>query len=186
MKWRTIVVAAMIALIGWAAGLSGEPKEDESTILAIQWQRLVDKKGETCDRCGGTEKELRRAVTALKRSLRPLGMKVTLEKISLEQMGAEDIINSNRISIAGRTLEDWLGAKVGTSACGSCCAKLGETVECRTTTLDGNTYEVIPARLIVKAGLKAASEVMKAPEPAPCCPSGNSSRKQRGKCCSSL
>lgn len=152
-------------------------------VLMIEWQRLVDKDGKTCDRCGGTEKELRLAVSALKRSLRPLGMKVKLEKKAMGPQCANNIIESNRILIAGRQLEEWLGAKVGTSECGSCCSKLGETVECRTTALDGETYEVIPAQLIVKAGLMAASELMKTPSTGPCCSPDKSSARKDGKCC---
>lgn len=170
MKLGTIVLAAIMVLCGTVASLSSEPKEAGGTILAIQWQRLLDDKGKTCDRCGETEKELRKAIDMLKRSLRPLGMKVTFDKKSLGPEDAKDIIDSNRILIAGKTLEAWLDAKIGSSACGSCCAKLGETVECRTTTVDGETYEVIPAQLIVKAGLRAASEFMKVPAASSCCP----------------
>ena len=136
MKWYTTILVATTVLMGCAASLSSEQKEGNATILAIQWQRLVDEEGKTCDRCGATEKELRRAIDTLKRSLRPLGMKVTLERKSMGPECAKDIIDSNRILIAGQALEDWLGANVGTSACRSCCAKLGGTVECRTTTED--------------------------------------------------
>lgn len=180
---RANILAAIVVLCSCAVCLGGESRENGGMVLPIEWQRLMDRRGETCERCGGTEKELRKAFSMLKRSLRPLGFKVTLEKTSLGPECAKDIIDSNRITIAGRTLEHWLDAKVGSSACGSCCAKLGEMVECRTTTVDGETYEVIPAELIVKAGLKAASEAMGTPAKSSCCPTSKTPCTQSGTCC---
>lgn len=140
-------------------------------ILGLRWQRLVDEIGETCDRCGGTQGQLAEAVESLRSALAPLGIQVALEETTLSrQECADDVLESNRIWIAGRPLEDWLGAEVGASECGSCCAKLGENVSCRTTTLEGREYEVIPAELIIKAGLEAAAHIMQAPEGGPCCP----------------
>lgn len=184
LKWCTFVIIAVVVLTSFGTSLCAGERENTATLLVIEWQRFVDEDGKTCDRCGGTEKELRRSVETLKRSLRPLGIRTTLVKRSLGPECAKNIVESNRILIAGRPLEDWLGAKVGTSVCGSCCAKLGETMECRTTSLDGKTYEVIPAQLIVKAGLKAASEIIAAPSPPPCCPPSKSSTRKNGKCCS--
>ncbi len=151
--------------------------------LEIIWQRLMDAEGQTCDRCGGTEKELQQGIASLKKALDPLGIEVTLEKRSLGLECADNIIESNRILISGRPLEEWLGATVGTSACGSCCEKLGETVECRTTTVDGRTYEIIPAQLLVKAGLKAAAELLIVPSSGECCPKDQDSAAKDGKCC---
>ncbi len=183
MKWSTFIVIAVVVLGSYGTSLCGEQKGNAATVLLIEWQRLVDIDGKTCDRCGGTEKELRRGVATLKRSLRPLGIKVTLEKKSMGPECAKNIIESNQILIAGRPLEEWLEAKVGTSACGSCCAKLGETVECRTISVDGKTYEVIPAQLIVKAGIKAAAEIIAAPSTEGCCSSGKALTGKDAKCC---
>jgi hypothetical protein len=152
--------------------------------LAIRWQRLVDHEGKTCDRCGGTQGELLKAFDQLKRALCPLGIRVTLEEkeLSLREC-SEDIMESNRIWIADRPLEDWLGATVGSTVCGSCCDRLGEKVECRTTSVEGNTYEVVPAQLIVKAGLQAASRIVSVPSAGPCCPATDSSNGPNDKCC---
>jgi hypothetical protein len=183
MKWHTLLAVAIAISLCCGPSLGSEKKGSDTPVLAIEWQRLVDQEGETCDRCGGTEKELREGVETLRRSLKPLGIKVTLEKKSMGPESAKNIIDSNRIMMAGRPLEEWLGAKVGTSECGSCCAKIGEKVECRTTTLNGETYEVIPAQLIVKAGLKAASEIMTPPSTESCCPSAKPATGKDAKCC---
>ena len=98
-------------------------------ILKVHWQRLVDADGETCDRCGGTQEELRQAVETLKTSLRPLGIQVAFETTELSpEECAKDIMESNRIWMADHPLEEWLGGEVGASLCGSCCSQLGETV----------------------------------------------------------
>ena len=125
--------------------------------LRIAWQRLVDAKGRTCDRCDATYEEMRRAFDKLKEALRPLGIEPTLEireidKKTFEAKPAE----SNRIWIAGRPMEEWLGARVGSSPCCSVC---GES-QCRTVQVGSTTYEAIPQELLIKAALVAASQLL--------------------------
>ena len=146
-------------------------KEENMKILSIRWQRLVDEKGQTCERCGSTEMELQKAFQGLEKSLVPLGIKVTLDNKALDpKICAEDISQSNRIWIGERTLEEWLGAKVGKSLCGFCCPEFGDSVECRTIIFEGKTFETVPANLIIKAGLLAASHMLSAVQDKPCCP----------------
>jgi len=131
-------------------------------VLKMEWQRLVDEKGQTCQRCGATEKEVQKAFQSLKQSLASLGIEVTLEKKALDPSTcAKDVIQSNRILIGGKTLEEWLGAQVGKSPCGFCCAELGDEVECRTVEIGEQVYETIPADLIIQAGLLAVAELTK-------------------------
>lgn len=55
---------------------TSERNEKESTsTLKIKWKRLISE-GETCPRCGSTEQELRKAVSTLKKSFAPLGIRV--------------------------------------------------------------------------------------------------------------
>ena len=84
---------------------------------------------------------------------------------------AKDTSQSNRVFVDGRSLADWLGGTVGMSPCESCCPELGPKVECRTLSVDGRTYEAIPATLIVRAGLRAAeASLARQPVTRPCCP----------------
>jgi hypothetical protein len=53
-------------------------------------------------------------------------------------------------------MEDWLSGSVGSSRCCSVC---GDS-DCRTLEIRGTTFETIPERLIVKAGLLAAAELL--------------------------
>lgn len=149
--------------------------------LNIRWQRLVDDDGQTCDRCGLTEAAVDEAVEKLKRSLKELSIDVVLEKeVIIPSAFLKDPLESNRIWIAGVPLETWLSATTGQSKCGSAC---GDS-DCRTITVDGRTYESIPADLIVKAGLLAGVQLIHGQPGAPCCSPSNSPRKNRG-CCSS-
>jgi len=134
--------------------------------LRIKWQRLVDEQGQTCDRCGATEGAVEDAVRKLKSSLLPLEIDVLLEKETLSQAAfSRDPLESNRIWISEKSIEEWLSAASGKS---QCCSVCGDT-DCRTLTVDGKTYEAIPAELIIKAGLLAASQLLEASEPGTCC-----------------
>jgi hypothetical protein len=125
-------------------------------VLTIRWQRLVSG-GRTCDRCGSTELELERAIKVLTDALRPLGIEPRLQVDEISQTAfALDPAESNRIWVAGKPLEDWITADVGSS---QCCSVCGES-ECRTVEVGGDSYEVIPERLIVKAALQAASAML--------------------------
>jgi len=120
--------------------------------LSIVWQRLVSSGG-TCPRCAGTGDEVERAYRQLRKQLIPLGIKPVLEIREIDQAAFKaNPSESNRIWIAGRPMEEWVNASVGSSPCCSVC---GDS-ECRTVDVGGTSYEVVPEELMVKAGLIAA------------------------------
>lgn len=124
--------------------------------LKIRWQRLLFE-GETCPRCRSTEKELEKALFTLRRSLGPLEIEVILEKEEIPPSKfKKDPLQSNRIWVNDRLLEDWIVGKVGQSLCCDVCGPS----ECRTVEVEGRVYETIPANLIIKAGLLAASQLI--------------------------
>ena len=168
----TFAVVLGIVLPGCASPLAG-PRDT----LTLKWQRLVDETGKTCRRCSDTQHEVRVAADILERSLRPLNMRLLVEELPMSpEAVAEDTSQSNRIFVEGRPLADWLGGTIGMSPCESCCPELGQNVRCRTLTVDGNTYEAIPATLIVRAGLRAADAALaKRPAARPCCLTARSS-----------
>ncbi|MBI4938700.1 MAG: DUF2703 domain-containing protein [Nitrosomonadales bacterium] len=125
--------------------------------LPILWKRLVSPEGKTCDRCSATHQEMQRAIEKLKQSLRPLGIEPSLEIREIDEESFKaDPSESNRIWIAGRPMEEWLGASVGRSRCCSVCG----TSECRTVEVEGATFETIPEKLFLKAALVAASQLL--------------------------
>lgn len=135
--------------------------------LPIRWQRLV-KDGVTCTRCGNTEVEVRRATETLRQVLAPLGIEPNLEVVSVDETAfAASPLESNRIWIADRPMEDWLSGSVGSSRCCSVC---GDS-DCRTLEIRGTTFETIPETLVVKAGLLAAAGLLDQSAP-PVVPAG--------------
>ncbi|MBW2467171.1 MAG: DUF2703 domain-containing protein [Deltaproteobacteria bacterium] len=126
--------------------------------LSILWQRLVNESGQTCERCTVTGSTVENAYKKLKKSLVELGIEVELKKEILDfSIFIKDPLQSNRIWIAERPLEEWIGATVGKS---QCCNVCGDS-ECRTISINQDTFENIPENLIIKAGLLAAAEIFK-------------------------
>lgn len=125
--------------------------------LPILWQRLVSPEGETCDRCSATYQQMERAIAKLRQSLRPLGIEPSLEIREIDQRSFKaNPSESNRIWIAGKPMEEWLGASVGSSPCCSVCG----TSECRTLEVEGTTFETIPESLFLRAAVVASSQLL--------------------------
>lgn len=134
-------------------------------MLKIKWQRLLSN-GQTCPRCGSTEEEIEKAVSVLRQSLALLGIEVILEKgeLSVEEF-EKNPLESNKIWINDRLVEEWIGGVVGQSPCCDICV----SSECRTVTVEGEIYETIPAELIVRAGLLATSKLISTETNEICC-----------------
>jgi len=125
--------------------------------LLIRWQRLVNREGSTCPRCSGTGDEVRRAVAALRPLLWPLEIEPVLEEKAIDETDFQrDPQRSNQILIAGQPIERWLSGQTGQSRC---CDECGDN-ECRTLELEGQSYDVIPEALILRASLVAAAELI--------------------------
>ncbi len=130
--------------------------------LDIEWQRLLDEQKVTCPRCGSTEQEVEKAVKELNQMLAPSDIAVNLVKKAIDpETFKKDVLQSNKILVAGRTLEEWLGATTGQS---KCCEVCGES-ECRTVEYAGDSHEAIPADMIVRAGITAAASLFKIQPP---------------------
>ena len=132
--------------------------KDRMKTLTIRWQRLTNETGQTCDRCRDTGGTIETAFKKLQKALAGLGIKTELESTAIDlKEFRKDPLQSNRIWISGRPLEEWIGANVGQSRCCSVC---GDT-ECRTISINKNTFETIPEELIIRACLLAAAELFK-------------------------
>ena len=105
-----------------------------------------------------------RAVAKLKAALRPLGIEPALEEQVISQASFQaDPSESNRVWISGRPMEEWLGARVGSTPCCSVC---GDS-ECRTVEVGGTTFEALPEQLIIRAALVAASTLIDVTDDSP-------------------
>ena len=121
--------------------------------LPIVWQRLVSAGG-TCPRCDATHQHLQSAVAKLRGALEPLNVEPILEVREIgESSFRKDSAQSNRIWIAGKPIEEWIGAGVGSSRCCSVCGD----APCRTMEVEGAVFEDIPEAVIMKAALIAAA-----------------------------
>jgi len=125
--------------------------------ITIRWQRLVDENDQTCPRCRETGETVKKAFVKLKKALFELGIEVELKEKKLDfLLFNQDPLQSNRIWIGDRLLEDWIGGTAGKS---KCCDTCGDS-ECRIISIGEITYEAIPENIIIKASLLAASELL--------------------------
>jgi len=153
-----ISCASAILLGGCATQMPHHAEGFPMQPLTIRWQRLVDASDETCPRCATTEQEVHRAFAHLQRSLAPVGIEVRLDTERIDEATFRKApLESNRIWIGDRSLEEWLAARTASNPCCDACAG----AECRTVSVDGQTYEAIPATLIVRAGFLAAGELLR-------------------------
>jgi hypothetical protein len=105
--------------------------------------------------------------------LHPLGIEPILEIRAIDERSFRvNPSESNRVWIAGKPMEEWLGASVGSSRCCSVC---GES-DCRTVEVAGTTFEAIPEKLFLKAALIASAQLLNPTAEGP-------SRQDEHQCC---
>ncbi|MDO4640668.1 MAG: DUF2703 domain-containing protein [Neisseria sp.] len=121
--------------------------------LNIRWQRVLDDKKQTCNRCSDTEAEMKQAVETLRPVLLKQGIVLELEMAAMTEAEFQrSPTESNRIWIQGKPLETWLDATAGSNPCEGVCA--GN--ECRTLDIDGGRFEAVKAGYLEQAIRKAA------------------------------
>ncbi len=64
-------------------------------------------------------------------------------------------LQSNQVLIADKPLDYWLGGQTGSSRC---CNECGDA-NCRTLEVEGQSYEIVPESLVVRAGLAAVARL---------------------------
>lgn len=86
--------------------------------------------------------------------LRPLGIEPVLETREIDSHTFRaDPSASNRVWVHDRPMEEWLHGAVGASPC---CSVRGR----RTVEVAGTTFETIPERLLIRAALVAAAQLL--------------------------
>lgn len=125
--------------------------------IEIIWQRLVDEKGETCDRCNKTYLNLESAIKKISPLLTNIDVKINFQKkaLSMDEF-KKNPLSSNEIIINGKKIENVLNLKVGQSCC---CGPCGDS-ECRTVIDESGEKEEVEERLIIKAILKEVVEII--------------------------
>ena len=117
-------------------------------VLEIEWRHL-EKNGKTCDRCCDTGDTVHAAYTDLVKELKAKGWEVALKETLLTD---QQIPESNSIYFNGIPIEKLLpGTRKSENCCISCGEILGSPTMCRTLERNGQTFEAIPASMIVEA-----------------------------------
>lgn len=175
-RWAGLACCGAVVFSLSGCANPGGAAQDKT--LIIRWQRLVDDAGDTCGRCGGTERSIADAQRILTAALKPVGVGVRVIKTQLtaEQFDL-DPSESNRIWVGDDPLETVLGASTGASACAGCCGDR----PCRTTVVDGRSYDAIPVELIVRAGLRVAADLVQPAAPASACGPGRDGPAETGE-----
>ena len=131
---KMIIFAVVLSLVATAFAA-----DRPTRTLALRWQRpAIEQKNP----CGVTESELQEAMRTLTHSLKKSGMDVQLGYL---KAGAASETAVTGLWINGKPLETWLNAQV-----------VAEDGGCMTLKLSDQSYEKIPADVIVKAGMMAA------------------------------
>lgn len=108
----------------------------------------------TCDRCIATDDTLNEALTELSEVLHTLGYEPTVSKVNIitrELAEKYHFVSSPTIRVNG---QDICGHVTENNCC-SCGDLCGDTVDCRTFTYEGGTYEQPPKALLVDGILRA-------------------------------
>jgi hypothetical protein len=134
---------------------------DNNKQLIIHWQHTVCESKDPCDRCLKAPEQVILACEKLRSALAELDIQV----IIIEQT---EVDKGDYILLNQKPLEHYLNGKTVIRACASCLNTGNTQKEYNTLELKGTVYEIIPAALIIKAGLLAASELLDAQTPSPC------------------
>lgn len=173
MKKLTLLLLIMtIALVG--CGRESEQIDADATqtgdsarTLTIAWHKVSEDDGSICELSTATHKSVEQAFKELSQTLAPNGMKVAVETLSPEKVEGSECL-CNRVLIQGRFVDEWLGADLVKTACSGCpnqagCAKsAGSGGGCGgqyAMIHQGKTYSIVPANLIVMAGIIAAADL---------------------------
>lgn len=123
------------------------------TTLEIEWRHL-EKDGRTCLRCSDTLQSLQQVITQLAAECGPRGVRIVYRETKLPP---EQLSQSNLILFNGVPLESVLpGAAASENECQSCGDLCGQPSLCRTVSVEGRTFEALPASLIRQAACAAA------------------------------
>ena len=123
------------------------------TTLEIEWRHL-EKDGRTCLRCSDTLQSLQQVITQLAAECGPRGVRIAYRETKLPP---EQLSQSNLILFNGVPLESVLpGASASENECQSCGDLCGQPSLCRSVSVEGRTFEALPAALIRQAACAAA------------------------------
>jgi hypothetical protein len=172
MKKLTLILILTVALVG--CGRETEQIEVDATqigedvrTLTLAWNKVSEDDGSICDLSTSTYESVKEAHAELSKALAPHGVEVAVKTLTPERVEG-GLCQCNRVLIQDRFVDEWLGAELVKTSCSGCpnseaCAKTaGSGVTCGGQTAmlhQGKSYDIIPANLIVMAGMVAAADL---------------------------
>lgn len=138
---------------------AGTTTVDAKPLLYLQWQKASAEKCSDCDKCVTNVKEVKAAYKTLKRELADKGVKVKLREIKHANMAPATPSASN-MWVGDVPLELWLDARAETKPCGGCEKNPAGGMLHSSLVVNGQTYDSVPANLMVQAGHKAADHLL--------------------------
>lgn len=119
----------------------------KSEDISIEFQ-YYDKS--TCSRCKSTDDSVKLTLKELKQAIKDNHLKVCIKETRLPE---SKIHLSPSIIINGKDIEKILNKKSikNSNVCVDCCNLAGHTVNCRTFTYKGKSYDYIPKEMIMDA-----------------------------------
>jgi hypothetical protein len=154
--------------------------------VVLEWQRSGSEACLACAKCGVNESAVQQACSELKAKLAAKGIAVTF----VERKPEPNMSGPSQMWVCDVPLETWLGGSIATQPC--CAEGSGpdaRQIFHRALEVDGQSYSVIPADLMVRAGLSAADELLahgkidpaaiKVPKGCAGCPSAGNCDKAR-------
>jgi hypothetical protein len=171
---KKLAVLMIIAVVLAGCGNQSEQTDVEATgagdapeVLTIAWHKVEEDDGTICDLSAATQQSVVQASEELRQALAPNGVDIVVETLTPEKVeGAECLCN--RVLIQGRFADEWLGAELARTSCSGCpnrggCPKTaasGDQCGGQTAVVyQGKTYEILPANLVMMAGLIAAADM---------------------------
>lgn len=197
MKKLIILLVIAIALVG--CGRESEQIDADSTqveekvqSLTIAWHKVSGDDGGICELSTATQLTVDQASQELRRMLADEGIEIAVRTLTPEKVEGGECL-CNRVLIQGRFVDEWLGAKLVKTACSGCpnqkaCAKsAGSGSSCGgqyAMIHGGKTYTVLPADIIVAAGMIAAADLTGEPIAYGGCPGAGACKGECtcGKC----
>ena len=117
------------------------------SVLNIEFQ-YYDKN--TCERCATTNKSIKLTLRELKKVMKDSKLEINFKETRLPE---SKIHLSPSILINGKDVEKIVNkkSKLKRNTCSDCCQLAGHTVNCRTFTYKGKSYDYIPKEMILEA-----------------------------------
>ncbi len=150
MKRLLVFALTLTALLG------GCSRKEKLTVV-LEWQRPASETCLACAKCGVNESDVQQACTELKAKLAAKGIAVTF----IKRKPQESKPGPSQVWICDVPLETWLGGSVSTKPC--CADGSGPNAKQilhRSLDVDGQNFSLIPADLMVRAGMSAADELL--------------------------